>query len=185
MLPETTNLERLLARVAQRDNSAFQDVYGRTAPKLLGVILRIIRDRARAEDILQEVYLRVWERAGSFDPAAGRPMTWLITIARNRAIDVARQRTDILLEDDDSSPDGSWLASVADPRDGGAEFETADELRRCLDRLDEVQRRCLVEAYQHGYSREELAARFDRPVNTIKTWLHRSSNALRSCLEGA
>ena len=182
MLPDTTNLEGLLARLVRRDRAAFQELYSRTAPKLLGVILRIVRDRGRAEDVLQEVYLRVWEKAGSFDPAAGRPMTWLITIARNRAIDVARQRVDPTIgQDSDDHTD--WLSSVADPRDDGAAFETADQLRRCLERLDEPQRRCILDAYYHGYSRDELASRFDRPVNTIKTWLHRGSNTLRACLE--
>jgi RNA polymerase sigma-70 factor (ECF subfamily) len=183
-LRETTDLDRLLAQIAKRDRPAFQDLYSRTAPKLLGVILRIIRDRARAEDVLQEVYLRVWERAGSFDPAAGRPMTWLITIARNRAIDVARQRLEVLVADDEDT-ETDWVASIADPRDESAEFETVDQLRHCLDRLEELQRRCILEAYYEGYSREELARRHSRPVNTIKTWLHRGATTLRSCLEEA
>jgi RNA polymerase sigma factor (sigma-70 family) len=180
-LRETGNLDRLLGRIALRDRRAFQDLYGLTAPKLLGVALRILRDRARAEDVLQEVYLRVWDKAGSFDPAAGRPMTWLITIARNRAIDVARQRREASIQEDDEERDR--LADVPDPRVGGDAYEIAEELRRCLDRLDAMQRRCILEAYHDGYSREELALRFDRPVNTIKTWLHRSANVLRSCLE--
>ncbi len=184
MLRETDDLDRLLAGIARRDRAAFDDLYGRTAPKLLGVILRIIRDRARAEDVLQEVYLRVWEKAGSFDPAAGRPMTWLITIARNRAIDVARQRVEMTVGDDEDS-DTDWVAAVADSRDEGAEFETINQLRHCLDRLEELQRRCILEAYYEGYSREELARRHARPVNTIKTWLHRGATTLRSCLEEA
>jgi RNA polymerase sigma-70 factor (ECF subfamily) len=134
--------------------------------------------------VLQEVCLRVWEKAGSFDPAAGRPMTWLITIARNRAIDVARQRVDTTFGDDEEF-DTDWVAAIADPRDGGAEFETVDQLRHCLDRLEDLQRRCILEAYYEGYSREELARRHARPVNTIKTWLHRGATTLRSCLEEA
>lgn len=182
---ETTDLDRLLARIAKRDRAAFHDLYDRTAAKLLGVIIRIVRDRGRAEDVLQEVYLRVWEKAGSFDPAAGRPMTWLITVARNRAIDVARQRMEITVNEDDDDTGTDWIAALADPRDGGAAFETLDELRHCLERLDEVQRRCILAAYCEGFSREELATRHNRPVNTIKTWLHRGASTLRACLEEA
>ncbi len=184
MLRETDDLDRLLAGVARRDRAAFDSLYGRTASKLLGVILRIVRDRARSEDVLQEVYLRVWEKAGSFDPAAGRPMTWLITIARNRAIDVARQRVEVTVGDDEDN-ETDWVGAIADPRDESAEFETVDQLRHCLDRLEDLQRRCILEAYYEGYSREELARRHARPVNTIKTWLHRGATTLRSCLEEA
>ena len=182
MSREITDLDRLLARIAQRDRPAFQNLYRLTAAKLLGVIIRIVRDRSRAEDILQEVYLRVWEKAASFDPGAGKPMTWLITVARNRAIDVARQRVETTVgSEDETSPD--WLAGIADPRDEGLVFETAAELRRCLARLDGQQRQVLLEAYYFGMSREELATRYARPVNTIKTWLHRSATSLRACLE--
>jgi RNA polymerase sigma-70 factor (ECF subfamily) len=142
---ETTDLAGLIARVAERDRSAFGELYDRTAAKLLGVALRILRDRGRAEDVLQEVYLRVWQNASSYSPEAGRPMTWLITIARNRAIDVARQRPEPLAGQD-GEDETDWLASVPDPRDREAEFTEADGLRRCLEKLDEVQRSCVLGA---------------------------------------
>lgn len=129
---------------------------------------------------MQEVYLRVWQNARSYSAETARPMTWLITIARNRAIDVTRQRRDVLVSDEADGTD--WFASIGDGRDHEAEFVEIDRLKGCLGRLDETQRRCLLQAYYEGFSREELAQRYDRPVNTIKTWLHRSANAVRDCL---
>ena len=131
---------------------------------------------------MQEVYLKVWQSAGTYSPQAGRPMTWLITIARNRAIDVVRQRRETTLPPTDDGRD--WLDLVEEPRDREAEMSDINRLRVCLERLDEKQRACVLAAYYEGYSREELAERYGAPVNTIKTWLHRSAGALRSCLGG-
>ena len=180
MLHASSDLAALLAATARGERDAFAEVYRRTAPKLLAVALRILRDRERADDVLQEVYLRVWRNAGSYSPDSGRPMTWLIAIARNRAIDVARQRREVAMPDDEDGRD--WLDSVPDPRDPEGELADMQRLRHCLDQLDEKQRRCLLAAYYEGHSREDLAARYDAPVNTIKTWLHRSAATLRTCL---
>lgn len=182
MQHDTADLAALIGLVAQGERQAFRELYGRTAPKLLGVLLRILKDRSRAEDVLQEVYLRVWQNASSYSPEAGRPMTWLIAVARHRAIDVVRQRREVTVSDGVDEAD-DWIASIVDPRDHESDYVELDRLRRCLGRLDEPQRRCLLEAYYAGYSREELSNRFGRPVNTIKTWLHRGANAVRSCLE--
>jgi RNA polymerase sigma factor (sigma-70 family) len=182
-LSASTDLATLIAATARRDDPAFAALYARTSAKLLGTILRIVRDRAVAEDVLQEVYLRVWQNAATYAPESGRPMTWLIAIARYRAIDVVRQRRFDTLP---PNPDGSDpLDSVAEPRDREREFIDIDRLRLCLGQLEAPQRRCLLEAYYEGYSREELASRFDKPVNTIKTWLHRGAQALRTCLDAS
>lgn len=130
---------------------------------------------------MQEVYLKVWQNAASFNPEAGRPMTWLISVARYRAIDVIRQHRERPASTDDEGVD--WIETLPEPRDREAEFLEVERLRVCLDRLDETHRRCLLEAYYAGYSREELAMRFGKPVNTIKTWLHRGVASLRGCLD--
>ena len=178
---DTSDLAPLIAGTAAGDRAAFGRLYGLTSAKLLGIVLRIVRDRAQAEDVVQDAYVKIWQGAGSYSAQYGRPMTWMISIARHRAIDIVRRRTE------SSAPvmeDGSdWFDGVADPADHEGAFLDADRLRRCLAELDEPQRRCFLEAYRDGYSREELAERFARPVNTIKTWLHRSAGALRGCLE--
>lgn len=175
-----TDLADMLAAVADGDLDAYRVLYDRTSAKLYGVVRGVLRDEATAEEVLQEVYLRIWRNAASYSPEIARPMTWMITIARNRAIDVARQKRETTLAPDEDG--GDWLDSVADPRNDTEAVVERESLRRCLGVLDETQRACIVAAYCGGYSREELASRFDRPVNTIKTWLQRGLTSLRNCL---
>lgn len=177
---QSDDLVALLVAIGRGDRAAFGRVYALTAPKLLGTAFRILNDRAAAEDVLQDVYLRVWQNAGTYSAASGRPMTWLITIARNRAIDAVRARRDSVASHDSEGND--LLDAIPDPTDRGTAFEEIDRLRLCLGRLDPMQRACVLEAYYEGFSREELAIRYERPVNTIKTWLHRSAATLRTCL---
>ena len=108
-------------------------------------------------------------------------MTWLVAIARHRAIDFVRQRREVSLGTDEDGTDP--LEAIAGPGDLEAEFIDNHRLATCLGRLDDVRRRCLLAAYHEGRSRDELAAAFDRPVNTIKPWLHRSAASLRLCLD--
>jgi RNA polymerase sigma factor (sigma-70 family) len=175
------DLARLIRAVAGGDRAALRGLYEATAPKLLGILLRILRDQGAAEDALQEVFVRVWQRADSYDPGSGAAFAWLAAIARHRAIDGVRQRKAARLD----APEEGWLERLADDRDGEADLARRDALARCLDAVDGPQRDCLVLAYCEGWSREELAARHDRPVNTIKTWLRRGLTSLRGCLEGA
>lgn len=180
---DDATLPGLIDAVARGDEQALKALYDLTAPKLLGVVLRIQRDRSAAEDVLQDVYLRVWQSAGTFDAKAGRPLTWLCAIARNRAIDVVRRKGEVQGPVTEDGED--WLERLADPHDSEGALLGRDALLACLGRLDAPQRDCIVLAYCEGYSREELAARYERPVNTIKTWLHRGLSTLRGCLEPA
>jgi RNA polymerase sigma-70 factor (ECF subfamily) len=171
-------LEPLLQASGAGDRAAFRRLYEATAPKLFGVVLRIVRNRPVAEEILQETYLRVWRNAGRYSPEAGRPMAWLAAIARNAAID--RIRSERVAPSTDAAGEEA-LARLADP--GDADPGLREALRACLAGLDEEARDCVVLAYCSGLSREELAERFGRPVGTIKTLLHRSLRLLRACLE--
>lgn len=179
-LPEA-DLAGLLAAIADRDEAALRALYERTATKLFGIILRIQRDRTQAEDVLQDVFLKIWQSAGSYAPSAGAPLPWLCTIARNRAIDGLRRRREVPMPSGESGE--AWMERLVAPGDGEGAFLDRDALVACLSRLDPDQRDCVVLAYCEGWSREELAARFERPVNTVKTWLHRSLAALKTCLE--
>ncbi|MCJ2035677.1 sigma-70 family RNA polymerase sigma factor [Methylobacterium sp. J-068] len=176
-------MARLVAAVARRDEAALRTLYDRTAAKLFGVILRIQADRGMAEDVLQDVYLRVWQNAASYSPEAGRPLAWLCTIARNRAIDGLRRRHEVQGPVTEDGED--WVERLADPHDSAGAILDGHALRACLDRLEAMHRDCIVLAYCEGRSREDLALRYDRPVSTIKTWLHRGLAALRGCLDGA
>ena len=173
-------LVRLLAAVADGDQAAFERLYAATRAKLYGVVLRILRRADLADEVMQEAYLKIWNSAGQFDPALASPITWMVTIARNRAIDLARKKRDVSVEE---TP--GVLERAAESVDPLAARERREELRRlldCLGRLDPDERRLMLLAYYNGLSREQLAAKLGRPINTIKTWLRRSILAVRECL---
>lgn len=174
-------IEDLLRAAARGDRAAFQTLYERASPKLFAIIRRICGDGAMAEDALQDAFLEIWRKAGRFDPARGGGAVWMTVIARSRAIDLVRRRGRGLARGEGEGD--AALAAVGDPKaraDGGVE---AMALSQCLARLDDRSREAVLLAYRRGMSREELAAHFDAPVNTVKTWLRRGLANLRACLE--
>ena len=173
-------LSTLMARVAKRDRAAFADVYRATSSKLFGIIVRILKRRDIADEVLQEVYVKIWDRAGDFDATMASPITWMATIARNRALDELRRKRPESIEDhpellEVASSEESALASVMRGEDG-------KRLTDCLTRLDADRRQMVMLAYCEGFSRDELAEKYGQPVNTIKTWLRRSLAQLKGCL---
>ena len=171
-----------LGRTAQGDRSAFRDVYDATSAKLLGVCLRILADRQLAEDVLQDTYLTVWRKAESFDASRASPITWLVTIARNRSIDRLRSgkpvRNAVPVDEAFDLADDTPLASDL--------IERGDDARRlgaCLDELDEKAARCIRTAFFEGVTYEVLAEREDAPLGTMKSWIRRGLQRLRACLE--
>ena len=178
--PDESALPELLAAASRGDRDRFRSLYDATAPKLFALVLRITRNRAIAEEVLQETYVKVWQHAERFSPEAGKPMAWLATIARNRAID--RLRSERFDRFKDPGEDGmDILERIA--ADQGTEPGDRESVRHCLGELDDEARRCVVLAYCSGHSREELADEFNRPVGTIKTLLHRTIKLLRACME--
>jgi len=174
------DLSDLLRRVAARDAAAFAALYQRTSAKLYGVVARILTRGDAAADVLQETFVRIWERAGDFDPVKGSALAWMATIARNRALDEVRRVRPGSLDD---QPEGfEPTADEVDPLAARERSEGLAALIGCLEKLDEEKRAVLMLAYYRGLSREALARRFGRPVATIKTWLHRSVAQLRDCL---
>jgi RNA polymerase sigma-70 factor, ECF subfamily len=173
-------LTRLLSRVAARDAAAFAALYKQTSAKLHGIVARILTRGDVAADVLQEAYVRIWEKAGEFDPLKGSPLAWMATIARNRALDEVRRVRPGSLED---QPEGfEPAAEEIDPLAARERSEGLTALVNCLKALDEEKRAIVLLAYYRGASREALAKRFGRPVPTIKTWLRRSLAQLRDCL---
>ncbi|MEQ1716160.1 MAG: sigma-70 family RNA polymerase sigma factor [Hyphomicrobium sp.] len=170
----------LLASVARRDRAAFERLYEATSAKLFGVTLRILNRRDLAEEVLQEVFVKIWERAGEFNPKLASPITWMCAIARNRALDEIRRKRPDSIEDHPEFLDiasGDELALDAILRG-----ETGQQLVECLAQLEPDRAKMVVLAYCEGLSREELGERYNQPVNTIKTWLRRSLLQLRTCL---
>jgi len=174
------DLSNLLSRIATRDAAAFAALYKQTNAKLYGVVARILTRGDAAADALQEVYVRIWEKAGEFDPLKGSPLAWMATIVRNRALNEVRRVRPVSLED---QPEGfEPAAEEIDPLAARERSEGLTALVDCLKALDEEKRAIVLLAYYRGSSREALAKRFGRPVSTIKTWLHRSLAQLRDCL---
>ena len=173
------DLVAALGRVAGGDRAAFALVYEATSLKLYGIVVRILGRRDVADEVLQEVYIRVWQRAEDFDTASGSPITWLAAIARNLALDEARRKTPRSIED---FPELLQLPSGDDPE---ANHERSEDLRRlfaCLDALEPEKKELVLQAYYFGMTREEISRRIDRPVATVKTWLRRSLAQLKDCL---
>jgi RNA polymerase sigma-70 factor (ECF subfamily) len=187
-------LAQLIARAALGDRSAFAQLYDLTSGHLYAVVLRIQRDRALAEDLLQEVYLSAWKAIGSFDAAQSQPLTWLTSIARNKAIDsLRRAQTQPRLEsvhrddDDDDRPSLDQLLTDAAP--GPAQLlEQASDARQlgaCMKGLSPVQRQSLALAFYDGLSHAEVAEHLRQPLGTVKSWVRRALSALKECLERA
>lgn len=169
-----------LAQIGRGDSRALERVYRLTSAKLFGVCLRILPDRQHAEEALQETYISIWRRADAFDPARGTAMTWLMTIARNCAIDRHR-----VLARSPQLPSAMRL-DVADPdADLFAATLAEDErrqLRACLDQLDEIDRRFIAASFFEGSTYSEVAGRAAMPLPTVKSRIRRALLKLRGCL---
>lgn len=169
--PGAAELAQLLARASAGDQSAFRDFYERTSSKLFGVIVRILVERNESEDVLQEVYVTIWRKAAEFDSARASPVTWAVTIARNRAIDRLRAR---------ASRPAAPLDEAAEVRDEapGADVlidsdRAATRVRAALATLEPRHAAAIRSCYYEGTTYDELAAREGIPVGTLKSWVRR------------
>lgn len=176
---DRTDIEDLILQVSLGDRAAFSALYDATSAKLFGVCLRVLNNRTEAEDTLQDVFVRIWQKANLYSVNGYSPMTWLITLARNAAIDRLRARrtgaVDIETVHDlsDAAPGPEALAIASSER---------GRLQDCLDDLEADRSDAVRRAYLDGDSYKDLAARYDVPLNTMRTWLRRSLLSLRDCL---
>jgi RNA polymerase sigma-70 factor (ECF subfamily) len=175
-------LSAALRAAAGGDRMALRDVFDRTSAKLMGICLRILKDREEAEDVLQEVYVSIWSRAGTFDPGKASAITWLATIARNRAIDRLRSRrsragsapVEEIMELADDRPDGFAVVAAKDE---------GERIHHCLSTLEGKSQEMIRVAFFDGLSYSDLAARAGVPLGTMKSWIRRGLQRLRDCLE--
>jgi len=175
-------LDGLIAAVALRDQKAFRHLYDAVSAKLLGVALRILHDQARAEEVLQDCFVSVWNSAASYNPALSSPMTWLVAITRNRALDYLR-RSPVPLIPIDEHLEPTLISDGPGPDFQAQRSQEALALERCLRRLDQGPRQAIATAYFHGLTHSELAIQLAVPVGTVKTWIRRGLDRLRQCLE--
>jgi RNA polymerase sigma-70 factor (ECF subfamily) len=191
---QAPDLEGLLARMALGDQAAFKQLYDRTARTLFSIVVRLLRDQAWSEEVLQEVYVNVWHSAGSYASARSQPMTWLMTIARYKAMDAlrstAREREHVVrIARNHDDEDGADVPDVADDSAGPLELLVqgidAVRLRGCVQGLEPAQRQAIALAFYDGLTHAELAAHLRQPLGTVKAWVRRGLDRLRRCLGGA
>jgi len=175
-------LGELLRATATGDERAFARLYEQVAPKLLTLLTTLVRRRELAEELLQETFVRIWKSAYRYDPEKGGAMTWMVTIARNRAFTALERRaTDPAAGSDDGL---ELLADDApDPYEQALAGSRARALARCLQQLEPAQRRSILLAYYQGLTHAELARRLEAPLGTVKSWVRRGLLQLRGCLE--
>jgi RNA polymerase sigma-70 factor (ECF subfamily) len=182
-------LAALLARTTLGDQRAFAELYALASAHLYAVAIRIMRDGAIAEEMLQEAFVSVWHHAGTYDAAKSQPLTWLTSIVRNRCLDRLRRRevdTETLTpRDDDEAP--AWEPPSEGPTPVELLLAAADAraLRGCLDGLEPGPRQAIALAFFRGLSHRELAAHLREPLGTVKSWVRRGLATLRRCLDAA
>lgn len=187
------DLGSLLARVALGNHAAFKQLYDSTVRCLLALIVRLLRDPAWAEEVVQEVYVAVWNSAASYSSLKAQPMTWLMTIARNKAMDALRSTASdrehiVRPRVTDDADDHSGPPDVADERgsvlDRLVQAIDAERLRGCLQRLEPAQRQAIALAFYDGLTHSELAQHMRQPLGTVKAWVRRGLERLKPCLQG-
>ncbi len=177
-LDDTRTDIALLDRIVARDEQAVAELYDRHHRLLFGLILRILRDRSEAEEVLQEVFVLVWTRAETYNVALGPPAAWLVRIARNRGIDRLRANN-VRVRAVESAP----LPVAADSPETRAALSEQQRAVACaLQSLPQDQRVLIEQAYFLGLTQSELAERFDLPLGTVKTRIRTGMMALRGLL---
>ena len=177
---ERETLIAALGRIATRDRAALHQVYIMTSAKLFGICLRISADRDAAEDILQDVYIKVWNRADRFDAERASPITWLCAIARNSAIDWRRASRRPVSVPEGAAAQIEDTAPLAD-----RVIERDQDIARvflCLDELEERQRTSIRAAFLDGFTYAELAERMSVPLGTMKSCVRRGLQQLKACI---
>ncbi|MEM8822659.1 MAG: sigma-70 family RNA polymerase sigma factor [Pseudomonadota bacterium] len=173
-------IEALIARCALRDRTAMDALYDATSGKLFGICLRVLGDRPTAEDVLQEVYVKVWHASDRYAANGLSPITWLVTIARNAAIDRRRAHARRREDGGDALPEIRDRAPT--PEEAAVASGEAKRIGDCMGELEDTRRAAVRGAYLEGRTYAELAEAAGVPLNTMRTWLRRSLIALRECL---
>ncbi len=167
---------------ASRDQIAFKQLYEETSPKLLSLCIRLLQDKQLAEDVLQEGFIKIWEKADTYAPSKGKAMTWMATVVRNKALDKLRSLKTKAAETE-IQYEGLEFAS-ADLAPDSLENLSQDMkgLMDCLNKLKPAQRECILLSYYYGHTHQELSDKLEKPLGTVKAWIRRGLEDLRPCL---
>ena len=181
-------LADLLARTSLSDQKAFAELYRLTSSQLYAIALRILRDPAAAEEVLQEAYVSIWHHAGSYSAAKSQAQTWLTSIVRNRCLDQLRRRevdTVTLSRDDGDDADLDLPAEGPTAVEMLLNGAAAKSVRECVDALEGAQKQAIALAFYQGLSHAELARHMREPLGTVKSWIRRGLERLKLCLDRA
>lgn len=177
-------LAELLARTALGDRRSFEQLYHSSSMHLYGLILRIVKHRETASEVLQESYVKIWHRAGDFNPAKAGALTWMGAIARNQAIDTLRRGKQHPNTIDEPVDELHWLTDGnPGPDEAVDQDQRSAALHRCLDQLEGGQKQAVLLAFFQGLTHDELAHRLETPLGTVKSWVRRGLQRLKQCLD--
>ncbi|WP_034388923.1 sigma-70 family RNA polymerase sigma factor [Hellea balneolensis] len=179
-MEETDDIAALIGRVTLKDRAAFDRLYNAASPKLFGACLRLLKDNTEAEDAMQDIFVKIWNKADRYRPGNASAMGWLYAIARNHCLDILRARKAPLrsMEQTLDIPD-----KAADPEKSAVNAGEGRRIDICMMELEPDKAEAVKAAYVEGYSYAELSAHYEVPLNTMRTWLRRSLMKLRKCLE--
>lgn len=174
--------EATLHACARGERQALQRLYEQESPRLLGVVLRLVRDKGLAEDIVHDAFIKIWTRAASFDQARGSARGWIFSLTRHLALNVLRDKTWEVSGDDDLEQSEATLEGWQETTDAFDWRANPGRVHNCLEQLEPVRRNCVFHAYVDGYTHQEIARKIGAPLGTVKAWIKRSLSALRECI---
>lgn len=182
---QNTELDSLMSQAAGGDQVAFQHFYDRASPSILAILVRLMKDRYQAEDVLQDAMVVAWNKASDFDPGLASARTWITTIARRRALDLLRSdsRRREILRDEVRDIRSSMGLDASDSPSSPESSVTADRLVYCFGELDPNAAACIRFAYLDGLTFSEIADRLSRSLGTVKSWVRRSLAKLKACMQ--
>ena len=183
--PNSFNHAQALQACARGDHQALQQIYQHESRYLLGVALRIVRQRQQAEDVLHDAFMNIWTQSARFDAAAGSGRGWIYSVVRNQALNAVRRSGREVSVDEETAEALDAQSSMLAHRDTLDAFElnaSMGKLNDCLQRLEPARRNCILYAYVDGCSHGEIAERTQTPLGTVKAWIKRSMGTLRECM---
>jgi RNA polymerase sigma-70 factor (ECF subfamily) len=185
MTTRDDELIALIARCAIADQTALKELFDRLGPYLNGVAFRIVRSEDASNDVLQAAFIQIWQNASSYRPHLSKPLTWLTSIVRYRALDRFTQEKSLRAKFNSELSEEEFTSIPGDscPLQAASADQTRNAIVKCLENLSERIKESIELAYLQGYSRDEIAGLMNTNSNTVKSWLHRGAQRLKQCLE--
>jgi len=172
----------LLEKCSRQDQRAFKELYDKASPKLYSVCLRLLQKPDLAEDVLQEAFIKIWQKADSYSPQKGKAMTWMATVVRNKALDKLRSMKLKAAETEIQYEGLDFASEDLEPDNRENLSQEMQRLMKCLDLLQPAQRECILMSYYYGHTHQELSEKLNKPLGTVKAWIRRGLETLKPCL---